>query len=571
LLALVGVVADEHDAGTPRATATAGGRQSWQIDVQSREAVRQFWLAGFADTAPSGFWQGDAAQCDPGNTLRSHRRDTLARINAYRALAGVPADMEEDPAASRKTQAAVLVVARNNRIAHSIDPSWQCYSDDAREGAKISLLGLGQNGSEAVTEFMRDAGAANGGVNHRRWLLFPKTKFLGMGDIPAEGSRRAASGFTAFDALFDGNRPAVRDDYIAWPPRGWVPYPLVFPRWSFSLAGADFSEATLQVLRQGETVPITIEPPDPVGAGEPTLVWRMDGLADNANWPRPQADTAYDIHLANVRVGSVLTRFDYRVQVFDPESPHPDNREAVAAGPAQLNRDGGDYLAPLLPGTNTLQWRALAVTPASLVIDPSKGLRDISYTGRNDYPILQGSELAQGRQVFRLAHPGMGDEMLTLAQPLVLGPASRLTFRNRRAIGGSDEIATVEVQVDGRTGWTVVWRQQGDGQPRPTDAAFTDQVVDLSAYAHRLVHLRFRYAFAGGSFYAPDDARIGWYLDNIRLDQVFQRRAAFDPQAVVDGQFHFQPATAGEWRLQVRPVVYGATGSWGPLLPVSVE
>lgn len=29
-------------------------------------------------------------------------------------------------------------------------------------------------------------------------------------------------------------RPLVRDDFIAWPAKGYVPYSVVYPRWSFA-------------------------------------------------------------------------------------------------------------------------------------------------------------------------------------------------------------------------------------------------------------------------------------------------------------------------------------------------
>jgi hypothetical protein len=569
-LAPVGPLAGEHDAGSSRATATEGGRLDWQIDVNDREAVRQFWRARFRDTPPSGFWQGGAGDCDPGATLQSHRRDTMARINAFRALAGVPADMEEDPAASRKAQAAALVVARNGRIAHSIDAGWTCYSDDARDGASVSLLGLGHNGTDAITDFMRDAGAANGGAKHRRWLLFPKTKFMGMGDVPGREGRPPASGFTAFDDLYNGNRPPVRDDFVAWPPAGWLPYQLVFARWTFSLVGADFSAAELSLSRDGEPVAVTREPASD-GAGEPTLVWRPEGLADDAAWPRPTSDTRYDVHLANVKVGDALRQFNYTVQVFDPDAPNPGRREANMTGPAHIPRTGANFTVVAPPGATGLQWRAMKLAAASESAGAEQGFGDFSYSGSNDYPVVQSTVVAHGRQAFRLSHNHIGNEVLVRAQPLVAGPATRLQFNSRRAIAGSDEMALVEVQQDGSPDWIEVWRQQGDGRPVPAEAAFSRQTVDLAAYANRLLRLRFRYAFAGGSFFSPDDARVGWYLDDIRLENAWQVTETTAPAAVLEGQVSFQPGTPGEWRLQARPMVYGAEGDWGPLWPVSVE
>ena len=46
----------------------------------------------------------------------------------------------------------------------------------------------------------------------------------------------------------DVQRPA-RDGFVAWPPPGFVPYQTVYPRWSFVLRGADFTNATVTMQR----------------------------------------------------------------------------------------------------------------------------------------------------------------------------------------------------------------------------------------------------------------------------------------------------------------------------------
>jgi hypothetical protein len=54
------------------------------------------------------------------------------------------------------------------------------------------------------------------------------------------------------------------------------------------------------------------------GFGEDTLVWIPKGLSDSATWSRPAFDTAYDVTIANVKIGGTTRMFNYRVTVFDP-------------------------------------------------------------------------------------------------------------------------------------------------------------------------------------------------------------------------------------------------------------
>lgn len=557
---------DEHELPP-----VEGMRRGWTVETGSREAVRLFWRVRYRASTPTAFWRGNLANCEPGETLAEHRAAMLARINWYRAMAGVPGDMTEDPAATRKAQAAALITAANSRISHDVTPDWACFSADAQEGAHLSSIALVVNGTEAIDSFMRDAGALNHGTNHRRWLLFPNTMFMGLGDVRTADPQRTASAFTAFDGLYNGNRPALKREFVAWPPPGWVPYQVVFPRWSFAFPGADLTAATVTMTRAGQPVEVAVEPYDD-GAGEPTLVWRADGQAHDAIWPRPAADTVYQVAVDNVKVAGETRRFEYEVKVFDPDGPAPDKREATINGPARATgAEGAGYGVLAQPGATGYQWRALRTEPWTLDEGAENGYGAFSYSGANNYPVLDRQAAASGKQSFRLAHNGIGDETLLLAEQVALGQKPALLFRGRRGVAGLDEVARVEVLVEGRDAWETVYLQRSDGKTASAEPAFFERRVDLSPYAERLVRLRFRYQFAGGDFYSPDDPRIGWYLDDIRLDDVHRLVETGEPQRVTLGRFDFRPARPGDWRLQARPTVYRAAGDWGPLWAVKVQ
>ncbi|MBV8468050.1 MAG: hypothetical protein JO218_19065, partial [Burkholderiales bacterium] len=461
-----------------------------------------------------------------------------------------------------------LVVMANHRISHDIDASWRCYSDDAKEGASNSLLGMGANGPEAVTNFMRDSGPDNAAVHHRRWLLYPQSKFIGLGDVPNADKARAASGFTAFDGLYGSNRPHVVHDYVAWPPPGWIPYEVAFPRWSFSLPGADFSAASVTVELAGAPVPVQIEPPNDT-AGEPSIVWSIAQGVDHL--PKPEHDTRYRVTIEGVKLGSDTRRFAYDVTVFDPDAPAPGKREALVVGPARISTNGAVFGVPPQPGATGSEWRALYLERWPIAQGAEHGYGAFSYAGSNDYPVIQAQVVASSKQAFRLAHTHLGDEVLLLSQPIVAGAQARLAFKSRRGVAGSDEVANVDVLVEGRDNWETVYTQRSDGTMASAEKEFSAHQVDLSPYAGRLLQLRFRYTFANGSYFTPDDARVGWYLDEIRLDGAYRVVSTGEPARSAGGKFEFKPDRSGEWRLQARPLVYRAAGDWGPLAAVTVE
>jgi hypothetical protein len=213
-----------------------------------------------------------------------------------------------------QAQAAALMMSVNRQLNHTPPATWTCYSAGGAAAAGKANLSLGEFGPAAITGYMMDAGANNSAAGHRRWLLFPPSQQMGSGDLPASGGYPASNALWVFDT-FDP-RPSTRDPYVAWPPPGYVPYEIVFGRWSFSYPGADFTSATATMRSGGAAIALTQEPVAN-GYGDNTLVWAPAGSL-NDTWPRPSQDTTYTVTLNNVLVDGQARSFTYDVVVFDP-------------------------------------------------------------------------------------------------------------------------------------------------------------------------------------------------------------------------------------------------------------
>ena len=289
------------------------------VNISSRQSSLNFYNAVYnVAPAPAADWTGSHAACNPGTTADNFQDAVLDRINYFRAMAGVPADVTLADDSDRQAQAAALMMSVNGTLSHAPPTDWACYSADGAAGAGSANLYLGTYALDAITGFMRDPGAGNDRVGHRRWLLYPQTRTMGAGNIPPAAGYPASSALRVFDNHMWEARPPVRDDFVAWPPPGFVPYPVVFARWSFSYPDADFGAATV-TMRSG-SANVTLQQSAPVdGFGENTLVWIPLGLADGANWPRPTADTAYDVTVRNVIINNQSRDFTYRVTIFDPQ------------------------------------------------------------------------------------------------------------------------------------------------------------------------------------------------------------------------------------------------------------
>lgn len=285
------------------------------VDPLYRESSK--WLFDQYYTASEGVdvgWTGDLATCDAGTTSAALRDAVLRRVNYFRVMAGVPAIVSLIDEYSDLAQRAALMMSVNGRLGHWPDEAWGCYSVEGYEGASHSLLFLSGSAGEAVDAYVEDRGGGNGFVPHRRMLLYPHTKSMGTGDVPPGDHHMAANALWVLGAM-SVQRPETRDGFVAWPPPGYVPHQVVFPRWSLSHPEADFAAATVSMASQGREFPLRLLPVVD-GFGENTIVWEPSIEAS----ARPTVDRWLSVEVRDVLVGKRTYNFSYTVIVYDPAS-----------------------------------------------------------------------------------------------------------------------------------------------------------------------------------------------------------------------------------------------------------
>lgn len=116
--------------------------------------------------------------------------------------------------------------------------------------------------------------------------------------------------------------PAKTPAYIAWPPKGYIPRDVVYPRWSLSIPAptspfqVDFTNADVTMTdSKGEEVSLIIEYASPVGNsyGDNSIIWRPSGINLSST-----ADQKYTVKVSNVLVGGVAKNYQYDVTIFKP-------------------------------------------------------------------------------------------------------------------------------------------------------------------------------------------------------------------------------------------------------------
>jgi len=303
--------------GTAEYTSPAILADGLTVDNLHRETSAAFYYQYYlpSENVDTG-WTGSYAKCREGSTAQALRDAVALRINYFRAMAGVPAGITLDDEMNVAAQKAALLMAANGRVSHAPEANWRCYSEVADRAAGSSNLYAGYYGPRAIDGYIEDPGSMNYHVPHRRWLLFPNTRVMGTGDIPPEGDYIGANALLVWGPR-SRERPQTRDEFVAWPPPGYVPYSVVFPRWSFSYPDADFRQASLSMTRGDEGILLTVHPLNG-GFGENTVVWEPQipvGVA-------PERDIWYTVHIYDVLINGVSTDFTYTVILFDPSKPY---------------------------------------------------------------------------------------------------------------------------------------------------------------------------------------------------------------------------------------------------------
>lgn len=323
--------------------------QPW-IDTSNRDAVMVAYGSEYAARPSEMGWTGNYETCDPGRASERLAVETLRRVNYYRAMAGVPAGVVLNPEFSAKAQHAALTMSATGRLSHTPDDGFDCLTGTGREAAANSNLYLGRTGPAAIDGYIQDPGDRNRDVGHRNTILHPPTTEIGVGHVAGSDTAYPANALWVFDDGVFADSPDLREPegFVAWPPRGYVPPDLVYPRWSFGLVDANFDDATVTMTSEGRPIALDIvaRSSQQGYVPSPIIVWEpvadpgsgaldidagvvddgaaRDGVAGDGHLELdPAYDTAIDIVVSGVVVAGAEVSFEYTVIVLGDEPATP--------------------------------------------------------------------------------------------------------------------------------------------------------------------------------------------------------------------------------------------------------
>ncbi|MBN13408.1 MAG: hypothetical protein CMI17_10505, partial [Opitutaceae bacterium] len=584
------------------------------VDNSNREEVRTFfnaiywasnyatidWTGSFTPFPGTGTRTFEEISPLAGDTSDLFKEAVLLRINFYRAMAGIPADIIFVDDLNQAAQMAALIMSGNDNISHfPLLAGFVNYlSADGIQGAADSNLAIGSYGPDSVDGYMQDKGSGNTAVGHRRWLLYPPMLEMGTGDvpggeIPAEAQAntpgdsttvRRANAIHVFSSNNFGALPDIDFPYVAFPQKGYVPYHIVYPRWSFAIDGANFSAASVSMTRDGSPIAVAIEPYDAPGLGSNSLVWVYDGLnANNSHThAKPDSDVTYSITIDGIQ-NAPETSYTYNVIVFDPEaSTSGENTVTTLTGPAAPEvGTATEYSVALpdfadLPGnTNVtgIRFRSFTTSSGDFIEGAESGIGDLIVSIFGSYNVIDSSFSSSGSSSFHLATDEIGTtQSITFPDAYIIGDSSTLSFQSMLRTATTTQIAKANISLDGGVSWINMFAQAGariDGLPEET--TFTEKIIDLSPYEGRSIHIQFEYDHTGGLAFPGSDSNVGWFFDDINLTGVQSMNSITTSDLITEStSIDFTPGAVGDVSLQAQGMLHDFYEmEWGAVLSVS--
>lgn len=547
------------------------------IDRQKRNSVvaayHRYYRA--CDTYVSNHeWSGNVKLCDPGTVSTPFQDDTLRRINWFRAQVGLPADIAFDPAKNAKCQAAALMMSRNDDLSHYPPSNWWCFTEDGAEAAAAANISLGNFGPGAVNSQIMDDGTNNAVAGHRRWLLYSRAQEMGSGSIPANDQGFPATACTWVIGEF---KPALTNEFVAWPNDGFVPCDVVpndsqrFPRWSFSYPGAGFDTARVTMTRGAVSIPVTLEQFSS-GAGDNTIVWRPQGVpaADVSE------DTVYSVEVSGI-TGAPQSTYRYNVTLIDPFQL---TTEPLITGPANPYLGIGSRYS-FVPIDDADAYQVSKAT--SISGSWSEGAEVIGETIKDEtsysYALQTPALAASGQNSFHLTFPNVDEvtQAFVIKREIVPASNSYLRFQNRFRFVSEETELIAEVSLDDGASWKGIWSRRGDAASSGSSADWeavwrTENVPIPERFSGHSVSVRFRLArldVTSRIFVGTADS-VGAFVDDIEVTASTELVGAslIDLPADATG-FNFTPSDELAYGFRVRPQVGTHWFGYGPVFAVN--
>lgn len=544
------------------------------VDAGSRAEVLSFYNTVYLaskDVEGSMGWTGsyDSLTGRVGTTSAAYREHVRRRVNFYRGMVGLPADITfgafpaandapgpRVPEGTSKTLCGMeaaymncvesIYAGADFVLSHDPPDTYYGWTARAWNACAYSNLAIGYWGPEAIDAYMLDDGIGesdlynNVNVGHRRWLLFPRGQDMASGDVPSGFFADGVERFEAYGAssvyVVSNFKAAGAARFTRWPNEGYCPVDVVPSRWSLAWPGADFSGAVVTMSGPGGVVPAPVISRNSDGIGENTIVWQPANLPKSVS-----GDVRYTVTVSGMKSGGVPAQATWTTTLFDPDVA---GATVVLNGPGVLPRSGAAYAFAAVPGAVEHRLTAATGGAAGDVVEGAEDGTAGDLVGKTTgtYALRQAVTSTStgtvflprsGAKAFHLTFPPDGKvQSVELAPDYVLSSGSKIEYYNCFRWAFNFSRLSLEMSVDGGVKWVEIDGRNGayaENVDNNYDNALWDRLpnsnnapdwklrtVSLGAYAGKAA--RFRFVFRPGArAFTGEDTRFGCFVDDVKV------------------------------------------------------
>jgi hypothetical protein len=531
------------------------------VNVKDRNDVIAFWNAVYQ--ASEGFekrmaWTGNYTG-NNGVTSADFADDVERRLNYFRAMCGVPANVQVNTTAtvvispadaykpststlkSSAAQSAALLLVRNYdaangsnlAITHDPAPSLTGWSTAAWNASAKGNFSFGFCGPTAITEYMLEQynsdttlSSWNSKVGHRRWCLYPPATNFATGDQPGTGLNRPPTNVFYIAQKLEEMTPPAKAVFVAYPPSGYFPASLNSPFWSLSRENANFSAATVKMTdASGTNIPIqSVESGGQYG--DSSLIWKV---ATSAALRAVYNDTRFNVVVSGIQGVGIPTSYSYSTTLINPDRL-TSNQSITGVSKLQATKSAtytftppmrAESLQMLISTTSKAAWKDDAeTTTTSQVIDRTSSV----------YPLISKTAnfgafgSLTGTRAFRLTFPtvydvttrGVPQQIFEVKRDIIPSGKAILTFQYRRGFMTTASKLAVELSTTNGLTWTQIGKTiSGIGNTYDVSSKMVSIPLPASTTP---VRIRFRYFSTSGSIYTHEKAPTlptGIFIDEI--------------------------------------------------------
>lgn len=566
-------------------TSASGPATGFGVDRFSRSDVVRFWHQVYlpseenyeADYGP----RTDLNGTEVPQTSQIFRDHVQRRVNFYRALTGLPADIdftdrpvvrrEDDgfspqPGVTRSEAASDMAfwMARHRVVTHQPSGgSFFAVSEAGKNAAANGNLALGSFGPGAIDDYMLEPGIPtdplfNQAVGHRRSLLYTRAKEMATGDVyalpvPSSNGLQEIRRTNTLYILGEYKREPTAQ-LVVWPNDGFFPAPLMTKLWSVSYSGAIFSEAQVRVTGPGgENVPVAVrsrllgfgvdpsqipasEETDGASTGSPRTVGEstivFEPLIDLPDLQDVRdSDWTYQVEVTGI-TGNAPVSLSYSVTVINPDRLE---QELVLEGAAAPPLEGASYRFDPIPSVEKYELELSVTSPADWVEGGELETKDLV----TQSPIVMPDRLVrrpfgttEGSRPLVLAFPNpflpgsswVLEQSLQLERDFIPREGAEVRFDFFEGFMATGIEAALQVTTNNGASWSDLWISRGDSSRTiegTTVLPMKAASADLTPYLGESCKIRFtiRNPQQRSIFYYDfnESPYIGLFLDRIQV------------------------------------------------------